>query len=97
MPDQANGTEKQAKQDSALIELLIALANRGSSVSRGRSRLSRPPQRDGKANEAPPEPQRERTALSPRGPVLDAPDWLFVGRRSLRSRLTVDVVAPKPH
>src|SRR5262245_57424285 len=46
MPDHAKEpSEKQKAQDSALIELLIALANRRGPDSRGRSRLSRSLQR----------------------------------------------------
>src|SRR5262245_62076006 len=46
MPDHAKEpSEKQEAQDSALIELLIALANRRGPDSRGRSRLSRSLQR----------------------------------------------------
>ena len=64
MLDQAKEpTEKEEAQNSALIELLIALANRRDSVSRGRSRLSRPPQRgDRETHESPPYPHRRRAS-----------------------------------
>ena len=72
MPDQAKEpAEKEGAQDSALIKLLVALANRRDSVSRGRSRLSRVPQhRDEKANEGLPYPPRGRASqLRPSPPA----------------------------
>jgi hypothetical protein len=62
MPDGSQDpTEKEDEQDGALIELLIALANRRDPVSPGRSRVSRLVHRDDEApNDTSPHPSRGR-------------------------------------